>query len=151
MSDLETQATAGSITMEQFGRMNVAIGEQLAGVEGELVDLSGAGDALTEATRSEDITAWWATAPLDLRREVVRYLMAARVLTPATPTRTRRRTATPSPSRSSPPTQRAGAYTHERKITSNVKPAGQDRTAMSGLVEKDPIIWRDPFRMCWIE
>ena len=80
LSDLETQATAGAITMEQFGRMNVAIGEQLAAVEGELVDLSGAGDALTEATKSEDITAWWATAPLDLHREVVRSLMAITVL-----------------------------------------------------------------------
>lgn len=80
LSDLETQATAGTITMEQFGRMNVAIGEQLAAVEGELVDLSGAGDALTEAAKSEDVNAWWTTAPLDLRREVIRSLMAITVL-----------------------------------------------------------------------
>lgn len=80
LSDLETQATAGTITMEQFGRMNVAIGKQLAAVESELVDLSGAGDALTEAAKSEDVNAWWTTAPLDLRREVIRSLMAITVL-----------------------------------------------------------------------
>ncbi|WKS62074.1 hypothetical protein NLL39_09195 [Corynebacterium accolens] len=75
MTDLEQQATLGNVSMEQFGRMNRTLADQLEAIDAELVELAGAGGVLAELAGVADVRAWWATATLELKREVIRTLM----------------------------------------------------------------------------
>lgn len=79
LADLEDQATLGNIAMDQFGRMNAAIGAQLAAVEGQLVDLAGQDNALGALAAVDDVRQWWVDASLDMRREVIRTLLTVTV------------------------------------------------------------------------
>lgn len=79
MADLEQQATLGNVSMEQFGRMNRALTDQLEAIDAELVELAGAGGVLAELAGVADVRAWWVTATLELKRELIRALMAITV------------------------------------------------------------------------
>lgn len=75
IADLEQQATLGNVSMEQFGRMNRALVDQLEASDRALVELAGAGGVLTELAGVTDIVAWWSTSTLELKREVIRSLL----------------------------------------------------------------------------
>lgn len=75
MADLEQQATLGNVGMDQFGRMNKALTDQLEAIDAELVELAGAGGVLSEVAGVADVRAWWVTATLELKRELIRALM----------------------------------------------------------------------------
>lgn len=51
--------------MEQFGHMNRTLCDQLEAIDAELVELAWVTDVL----------AWWVTAMLELKHEVIRVLM----------------------------------------------------------------------------
>jgi len=75
IADLEQQATLGNVGMDQFGRMNKALTDQLEAIDAELVELAGAGGVLSEVAGVADVRAWWVTATLELKRELIRALM----------------------------------------------------------------------------
>ena len=79
MADLEQQATLGNVSMEQFGRMNRTLTDQLEAIDAELVELAGAGGVLAELAGVADVRKWWATATLELKRELIRALMTITV------------------------------------------------------------------------
>lgn len=75
IADLEQQATLGNVGIDQFGRMNKGLTDQLAAIDAELVELAGAGGVLAELAEVADVRAWWVTATLELERELIRALM----------------------------------------------------------------------------
>lgn len=79
MADLEHQATLGNVSMEQFGRMNRTLTDQLETIDAELVELAGAGGVLAEVAGVVDVREWWVTATLELKRELIRALMTITV------------------------------------------------------------------------
>lgn len=79
MADLEQQATLGNVSMEQFGRMNRTLADQLEAIDAELVELAAAGGVLAELAGVTDVRAWWAAATLELKRELIRALMTITV------------------------------------------------------------------------
>lgn len=69
----------GSVEPAQFEQLNADLIAQRTEIDQRLADLASGGGALADAAAAPDIATWWATAPLDRRRELVRSLVEVTV------------------------------------------------------------------------
>lgn len=79
MEAVEQMFNSGDVTPEQFKRMNRDLLSRLEDVEAQIEAVSDHGNPLAQLRDVTDMTAWWATAELAVRREVLAALVTVYV------------------------------------------------------------------------